>query len=100
MSDREHCKDCVHISVKGPTGYYTCEFPVPHWALPAQLVDPEKAITCPTFSQKMVVVHVSPAIDEKCNHQWPDEADGQTDMNGRCTKCGLSFQRYIHSCCP
>ena len=34
-----------------------------------------------------------------CDHDWP-EADGQTDVNGFCTKCGMSFQRYIHTECP
>ena len=34
-----------------------------------------------------------------CQHDWP-EADGQTDSYGSCTKCGMSFQRYIHTECP
>lgn len=100
MSDREHCKDCEHLSPKSRTGYHTCQYPVPDWAQPPQIVDPEAPRTCPTFSQRMVVVHVSPAIDENCDHVWPDDESGQTDMYGSCEKCGLSFQRYIHSCCP
>lgn len=41
-------------------------------------------------------VHVTPAIDEECDHKW-EGADGNPE---RCSKCGLSFTRYIHSCCP
>jgi len=41
-------------------------------------------------------VHVTPAIDEKCDHKW-EGADGNPE---RCGKCGLSFMRYVHSCCP
>jgi len=63
MSDREQCKNCVHISQKTTTGYYVCEFPVPFWALPAQLVDPEKPCTCPTFSQKMEVIDLDTIND-------------------------------------
>jgi len=33
-----------------------------------------------------------------CDHDWP-EKDGQTDIDGACTKCGRSFQRYIHMDC-
>lgn len=44
------------------------------------------------------VMHVTPAIDEKCKHEWPDEDEHGTC--GNCSKCGLSFFRYIHSCCP
>lgn len=35
-----------------------------------------------------------------CNHDWAEDSDGQTDMYGGCTKCGMSFQRYIHTECP
>lgn len=36
----------------------------------------------------------------KCtDHDWPEGAHG-TDMDGSCTKCGMSFQRYIHTECP
>jgi hypothetical protein len=38
---------------------------------------------------------VRPEGGSLCGHAWP-EADGQTDINGSCEKCGLSFQRYIH----
>lgn len=43
-----------------------------------------------------VTVHVTPSIDETCNHDWEDGSDGPDS----CRKCGLSFTRYIHSCCP
>jgi hypothetical protein len=46
------------------------------------------------------VVHVSPSYPKGCDHDWSDDEDGQTDMNGCCTKCGMSFQRYIHTECP
>lgn len=36
----------------------------------------------------------------RCEHDWPDDTTGQTDMNGSCTKCGMSFMLYIHSECP
>lgn len=41
-------------------------------------------------------VHVTPAIDEGCDHEW-EGADGNPEQ---CSKCGLSFTRYVHSCCP
>jgi len=52
--------------------------------------------------EEIKVVHVSPHYEPgACDHDWPDEPDGrQTDMNGRCTKCGMSFIRYIHTECP
>lgn len=93
MSDRERCGDCVHISEKSKTGYHTCEWPVPYWANPPQIVDPDRMITCPTFSQRMEVIHITRAIDENCEHVWGEEPEN-------CELCGLSFQRYIHSCCP
>lgn len=34
-----------------------------------------------------------------CAHDWP-EKDGQTDLDGRCTKCSMSFQYHIHVECP
>jgi len=45
----------------------------------------------------VVVVHETPAIDETCDHDWEDGADGNHE---RCSKCGLSFMRYVHCCCP
>jgi len=49
---------------------------------------------------EIVVVHVSPTYGP-CDHEWPDDpAGGGTDMSGRCTKCGMSFIRYIHMVCP
>jgi hypothetical protein len=43
-----------------------------------------------------VVVHITPKIDEECDHDWEDGADGNPE---RCSKCGLSFMRFVHSCC-
>lgn len=46
------------------------------------------------------VIHVSPTY-APCDHDFPDNSDGRgTDMNGHCTKCGISFIRYIHTECP
>ena len=42
-------------------------------------------------------VHVTPAIDEGCYHDWENGEDGNPE---RCSKCGLSFMRFVHSCCP
>jgi len=40
----------------------------------------------------------------KCEHDWPEldvmGIDVGTDINGSCTKCGMSFMLYIHSDCP
>lgn len=47
-----------------------------------------------------VVVHITPTTDGGCGHDWPADSTGQTDMYGCCTKCGMSFQRYIHTECP
>jgi predicted Zn-ribbon and HTH transcriptional regulator len=46
------------------------------------------------------VVHVSPTYPKDCDHEFSDDETGQTDMYGACTKCGMSFQRYIHTECP
>lgn len=43
------------------------------------------------------LVHVTPAIDESCEHEWADGEDGNPS---HCTKCGLSFTRYIYCCMP
>jgi hypothetical protein len=43
-----------------------------------------------------VVVHVTPAIKEDCDH---DRIDGEDGNPERCAKCGLSFTRYIFCCC-
>jgi hypothetical protein len=45
------------------------------------------------------VVHVSPTSPKDCDHDWPEDKYG-ADMNGCCTKCGMSFIRYIHTDCP
>jgi hypothetical protein len=44
-----------------------------------------------------VAVHLTPAIDDGCYHDWENGEDGNPE---RCSKCGLSFMRFIHSCCP
>lgn len=49
--------------------------------------------------------HVTPATDCECKgphhrhryHEWENGEDGSPE---RCGKCGLSFTRYVHSCCP
>jgi len=46
------------------------------------------------------VVHVSPSYPKGCAHEWTSDSYGQTDMNGACEKCGMSFIRYIHTECP
>ncbi len=43
------------------------------------------------------VVHISPAINEECSHEWACDETGNPEQ---CTKCGLSFTRYVHCCCP
>ena len=58
------CKDCAHL-----TGRNTCDFPTPAWVVPrSPVLDPRLWRECSTFSQKMVVVHTTPPIDEKCEH--------------------------------
>lgn len=42
-------------------------------------------------------VHLTPEINEECDHAWEGGADMSQE---RCSKCGLSFMRYVHSCCP
>lgn len=39
-------------------------------------------------------VHVSRAVPEDCDHDWEDDHEGNP---WRCTKCGGSFTRYVHS---
>lgn len=34
-------------------------------------------------------------VPVRCSHEWPLK-DGQTDLNGYCNQCGLSFQWFIH----
>ncbi len=68
------------------------------------LPDPEPA---PRLGDPELPVGVEAALAKrqalktpaKCNHDWP-EKDGQTDMDGSCTKCGMSFQYYIYMECP
>ena len=42
-------------------------------------------------------VHLTPEINEECDHAWEGGADMSQE---RCSKCGLSFMRFVHSCCP
>lgn len=46
-----------------------------------------------------VVVHATPAIDEECDHSWVGEDGKDYENPDHCSKCGLSFTRYIHCCC-
>jgi hypothetical protein len=48
-----------------------------------------------------IVFHITPAIDESCDHDWAyaKDDDGQENPT-HCTKCGLSFTRYIFCCMP
>lgn len=55
------------------------------------------ACDCPAGRDKLITAHVTPKIDENCRHEWSTHENGETDAYGHCTKCGLSFQRYIHS---
>ena len=43
-----------------------------------------------------VVIHQLQKIDEMCNHDWSEDADGNPE---RCNKCGISFIFYLHLCC-
>lgn len=49
-----------------------------------------------TLEDGSVVVHVTPAINEDCDHEWLPVDDNPE----YCGKCGLSFTRYIFCCCP
>lgn len=55
------------------------------------MTDPEKN------DDEMVTIHVTPMIDETCEHDWVDGEDGNAEY---CAKCGLSFTRYIFCCFP
>ena len=95
MSDRP-CNECAHLKDDS-----TCDFPVPFWVTrTSQKLDRHTPVDCSTFSERMHVVHLTPAINETCNHAWPADSSGRTSEYGACELCGLSFQRYIHSCCP
>ena len=45
-----------------------------------------------------VYVHITP-LPVECDHDWP-QCESGVSMNGVCTKCGMSFIRYIHTECP
>lgn len=49
------------------------------------------------FGEDAKIVHVSKAIDETCKHDWVDGPDRNPEY---CSKCHLSFTRYIFCCCP
>ena len=46
-----------------------------------------------------IYIHITP-LPKPCEHDWPADETGQVDMNGCCTKCGMSFTRYIFMECP
>lgn len=45
-----------------------------------------------------VIAHVT-LTPKPCDHDWPEDEHG-TAMEGCCTKCGMSFTRYIFTECP
>ena len=50
--------------------------------------------------EEPIIVHVSPKIDETCDHEWHyEEVEGQEEPS-HCIKCGLSWTRYIFCCAP
>lgn len=53
MSDREQCKNCLWLSApQGKNGnLFTCNYVVPDWAAPNEVVDPEIFRTCPCYKQ-------------------------------------------------
>lgn len=65
----------------------------------------QTAIDWSRVEQAEALDHVTPAIDCECKgphhlhryHEWENDEDGNPE---RCGKCGLSFMRYVHSCCP
>jgi len=51
--------------------------------------------------EEATVVHVTPSYKEDCDHDFPtDDESGQVEMSSCCTKCGISFTRYIFTECP
>ncbi len=46
-----------------------------------------------------VVVHVSPTYPP-CDHDWPEQRPEDDCFSGQCTKCGMSFTRYVFTECP
>lgn len=50
---------------------------------------------------KFVVIHVTPKIDETCDHDWAyEDGPGGWEEPTHCVKCGLSWTRYIFCCMP
>jgi hypothetical protein len=47
-----------------------------------------------------VVMHVTPAINEECDHDWEYEEDDGQQTPTVCKKCGLSFTCYMFCCMP
>jgi hypothetical protein len=95
MSDRP-CNECAHLKEDD-----TCDFPTPFWVTRTfQRLDRHTPHVCDTFSERMLVVHLTPKIDETCQHIWTSDPTDQIADDSHCAQCGLSFQRYIHSCCP
>ncbi len=50
--------------------------------------------------EECTVAHVTPSIDETCEHEWVYSNDDIAGEPQYCSKCNLSFMRYIHCCCP
>jgi len=52
MSDREYCKDCQHCLYLPYHKKYKCDAPLPGWAEPGIIVDPDVARTCAALLPK------------------------------------------------
>ena len=57
----------------------------------------------------MTVVHLTPAYDPKCKHEWeystsdndpPGSEPQQDEEPTHCKLCGISWTRYIFTQCP
>jgi hypothetical protein len=53
----------------------------------------------------VLTVHVSPSYPSGCQHEWAyvqvkDEDGRMNEEPSHCTKCGMSFTRYIFTECP
>ena len=71
---------------------------VPVTAEDIERIKQESAKSLGCDPSEVNVIHVSPTYTP-CDHDWPEDDHG-TDMSGFCTKCGMSFMRYIHTECP
>jgi hypothetical protein len=50
--------------------------------------------------EEMEVVHVTPSYPANCNHDWEYAVTADGEEPSHCTKCGISFTRYIFCECP